>query len=104
MNNNLFYSEAEKIAFLVPNYYIDSNSNLQEFTANLFKHRDELLTACNFHPTVGNYHLVKTHYIESSSRYKHMRAFAIENVLKTPEGAFVITDENEWTMWKWLHN
>lgn len=95
---SLFYSQSEQRAFLIPDHYIDSNSNVNQFTANLHKHASELVKACNGTPEMLND--VKSSHIESSRRYKYMRVFWIDNIGTCPKGAFELGIENGWTMWK----
>jgi len=95
---SLFYSESEKIAFYVAGY-TDNSLLVEDIISMLNKHTKK------FSEKVGvDSKTVKTDYITSSRRYKSMRVFYAENVTEKPEGAFVITSENDWTMHKWLHD
>lgn len=90
---DLFYSNSEKILFQIAGYTQDHHlANVVEMTTDLIKFANEV--GCDISE-------VKTHFIEKSSRYKHMRVFYIDS--DTPGlDAFELGDD--WTMWKWLEN
>lgn len=100
IQNNLFYSTSENIIFFIPPYYIDNESNVESFSASL-KHysasiANEVGIDCN---------VVKSRYIESSSKYKQMRVFFISKELsddELPKGTHVLG--SDWTMYKWITN
>jgi len=96
MSLQLFYSESEKRAFFIPDYYIDSNSNVVAFTAILLKESENLAKI-----TGGEMATIKSQYIETSSRYKHMRVFYID-VAQAPQNAMIL--DGTWTMYKWITN
>lgn len=94
---NLFYSELEKRAFYIPNYYMDSQSNVEKFCANLLEEKRK------FAGMVGCMESdISTIYITESSRYKYMRAFYVWNIEVAPKDAFALG--SDWTMFKWIEN
>ena len=108
----LFYSQTEKIAFYVPNYYVDGTSMLDTIIENLQNERKKCVEMIGGEPKETIYSYV----IENSRRYKHMRVFYVKTET-CPKDAYVIgTDENikelmgrgmsreqaTWTIGKWI--
>lgn len=97
---NLFYSESEKILFWVSGYdFLHNNSNVVEITNSLLSDAKSLAGIISV-----SVKQVRTLEVFNSSRYKYMRVFYINDVEKPPIEAFVITNDNYWTMDKWLRN
>lgn len=96
--NDLFYSEKEKICFWIAGY-TDNSCNVSEFIKMLEDNR------LIFARAIGKERLdnISTDYIWESIRYKYMRYFYCR-MDKCPDGAFVITEANGWTMDKWIRN
>jgi hypothetical protein len=92
---NLFYSENEKLAFWVSGYDISSN-NVQEIMQYLIKTSAKACDLLNI-----SVFKLETIIVSESRRYKYMRVFYAK-VNKMPDNAFIISDENGWTMHKWL--
>ena len=96
--DNLFYSEAEKILFWVPGYDY-SQTDVDGFILWLKEKKKEFIE-------MGAKGVIKSLVIDESRRYKYMRYFWCEEIEPedVPEAAFCITNENGWTMWKWLRD
>ncbi len=93
---DLFFSESEKIAFWVAGY-----TDTSFFVENIIKMLTEQTKI--FSEKIGvEAETVKTDFITSSRSYKSMRVFYAENISTKPEGAFVISSKNGWTMQTWL--
>lgn len=93
---NLYYSEADKTAFMVTGY--DSSGTAVELIDRI--QRDLEL----FKQAVGTNEGVYTQVLARSSRYKHMRVYWLSNIETAPKDAFILEAANDWTMWKWLTN
>lgn len=96
MEQELFYSEAEKILFWVAGY-TDNSHHVNDIISVLKNLRDHF-------KRLGAKGAIKTDFITTSRRYKHMRYFWCEDIETCPAGAFPITAENGWTMDKWLRD
>lgn len=103
---DIFYSESENILFWVVGYsWIDNTSKVQEIIDEFTKKRTEFLSIFDGRKLPKNVEKnVKSAEVRESRRYKHMRIFYLEHIKpeQVPENAFHITNENGWTMWKWL--
>ena len=95
---DLFYSQSENIAFYVAGY-TDNSVLVKEIISMLDRHVKIFSEKVGVEPDS-----IKTIFITSSRKYKHMRVFYAENIPTAPEDAFVISAEREWTMHKWLEN
>lgn len=96
---NFFYSKNDKTAFFIRGYhqYHECEGNVAEIQKMLKEGAKNIATILGVDPKI-----VKTTYINKSSRYKGMRAFYVDNVEMMPEGAFELG--LDWTMSKWLSN
>jgi hypothetical protein len=95
--HDLFYSETEKLAFWVAGY-LDHDGEVSTVLNAIKEGEAKFKQLANLEDSVGP---ISTSYIAGSRRYKYMRVF-YASVPYQPEGAFLITGENDWTMWKWL--
>ena len=95
---DLFYSPEEKTAFYVAGY-TDNSHLVENIVTMLTEHTKKFSAKVGVDPKA-----VKTDFITSSRRYKHMRVFYAGNITTPPADAFVITAENGWTMDKWLRD
>lgn len=110
----LFYSPKEKLAFYIPNYYVDGTSMLDTIIENLQKERSKFVEMIGGEPKKDS---IYSYIIENSRRYKHMRVFHV--MCETcPKDAFQIGADEEsikkqmamgytreqatWTMHKWI--
>ena len=95
-----FYSETEKILFNVAGY-TDNSSNVEEIKKVLDNGVNEL---CELSKVKFDRKNVRTDFIRTSSRYKYMRVFYIEDIEDEliPKEAFRLG--KDWTMRKWLEN
>lgn len=95
MAEDLFYSEKEKILFLVAGY-IDHSSVVTNIVAMLNKFTDKLSSLCQVERNK-----VKTYFVQESRRYANMRVFYVETET-VPDNAFLIGED--WNMIKWLED
>lgn len=92
-------NENEERVFFIPDYYIDSNSNVIDFSKNLH------IEAAKLAQFVGkSVSEVKSSYITQSSRYKYCRVFWVDVKEKPIGEVFDLTGENNWSMSKWCTN
>ena len=96
---NLFYSPSEKIAFWVAGYCEDLNTdNVVSKTRSLLENGQSFAAHLGIElKSVNTYEILK------SQRYRNMRLFYANGVDSAPDGSFVITNENGWTMSEWVH-
>lgn len=92
---NLFYSESENLLFWVAGYR-DNSLNVDDIISMLKENKNEFLK-------MGAVGEIKTDIITNSRRYKHMRYFYCETK-NPPKEAFSISNQNNWTMKKWLED
>lgn len=93
---DLFYSKDEKILFWVIGY-CGSSSKVKDTIKEYKKDYKRF-------KKLGGGNDVKTIEVLTSRRYKHMRVFYCEGIENPPRNAFEISNNNDWTMWKWLEN
>ncbi len=94
---DLFYSISEKSLFWIAGY-TDNSCNVREIVSVLENNRRHFVSNCKLPKNA----LVNTDYITSSSRYKSMRYFWINDIETPPKDAFVLGED--WTMHKWITN
>ena len=87
----LFYSQNEKILFLLAGY-TDNSDSVDYWVKMLTQYKDYITNLVKTDE-------VKTTYITQSTRYKYMRVFYCITE-EVPEKAFVL--DGDWTMMKWL--
>ncbi len=101
----LFYSETDQTLFWIPNYYPDSSigssvSEMVDMLTELSKKFKKLIDGMGYDTTMI---VVKTRFIDRSSRYKSMRVFYCELKEKPDcKGPFILG--SDWSMWKWIEN
>lgn len=95
----LFYSEAEKIAFYIPNYYPDQSSRVDEIIKVVTEGKTFLIDELNKELLEFMPKEVRTEYISKSDRYKSMRVWWVP-VNKCPSTAFKLG--SDWTMNSWI--
>ena len=95
-NIDLFYSGDEKILFWVVGY-TDNTNKVDEIVEMHVNNKQKFID-------MGGIGDIKTTYITTSRRYKHMRVYYCDGVENPPEKAFQITSKNGWTMNKWLED
>lgn len=98
MAERLFYSPADKSAFYIPDYYPDRLKAVEQIQM-LNEETDNFLTMLK--GTNIAREDIYTREITDSRRYKSMRVWWA-TATEAPEGAFILTEENGWTMEKWI--
>lgn len=98
---DLFYSPLDKKLFWIAGY-TDNSYNVKEIISVLQNNLNFFLKQVKFPQNTQ----VNTEYITKSRRYKSMRYFWINDVEieKVPKEAFILTAENDWSMYKWIEN
>jgi hypothetical protein len=97
IQKNLFYSKSEGILFYVAGY-TDNSDNVLEIIEMLKKGANVVAELIN-----ADIKEVRTFFVNNSRRYKNMRVFYVKTDV-IPKDAFTITEENNWTMSKWVHD
>jgi len=97
----LFYSPLDKNLFWIAGY-TDNSYCVKNIISTLENNRNYFLKQTDLPKNTQ----VNTDYITNSRRYKSMRYFWVKDIEpeNVPKEAFILTAENDWTMYKWITN